>query len=169
MRLRRYLEVILVSNEITGAFQIAVKELIPIKIATAIWGSEWKGYIVTAYCDNAAVVSVLNTRYSKEENLMQLLRTLFFIEVRYQFKLKASHIPGKQNYLADYLSRNQLSAFHKIHPSANNIPSTVSPSILQWLLNPHLSWTSETWIQQFNTLSAWHSPINAEDLPISTP
>jgi len=138
-------------NEITEAFHIAVKELIPIIIATVIWGSEWKGSIVTAYCDNAAVVSVLNTRYSKEENLMQMVRTLFFIEARYQFKLKALHIPGKHNYLADYLSRNQMSTFHTMHPTANNIPSTVSPSILQWLLDPHLSWTSETWIQQFNT------------------
>jgi len=82
-------------NKITEAFHITVKELIPIIIATAIWGSEWKGSIVTDYCDNAAVVSVLNTRYSKEENLKQLLRTLFFIEARYQFKPKASHIPRK--------------------------------------------------------------------------
>jgi len=61
-------------NKITGAIHIAVKELILITIATAIRGCEWKGSIVTAYCDNAAV---LNTQYSKKENLMQLLKTFF--------------------------------------------------------------------------------------------
>ena len=63
-----------------------------------------EGSVITAYCDNAVVVSVLNTWYIKEEHLMQMLRVLFFTEAKFQFELKASHIPRKNNY---QLSRNQ--------------------------------------------------------------
>ena len=37
---------------------IAVKELIPVLIAAAIWGKEWKGKQVISQCDNQAVVAV---------------------------------------------------------------------------------------------------------------
>ncbi len=32
------------------------------------------------------VVSVINSRYAKDEKLMQMLRRLFFTEAHYQFK-----------------------------------------------------------------------------------
>ena len=53
--------------------QIAVKELIPVVIAAAIWGHQWSGRRVLSNCDNQAVVAVINSRYSKEKDLMQLL------------------------------------------------------------------------------------------------
>ncbi|MCG8431273.1 MAG: hypothetical protein MJA29_08890, partial [Candidatus Omnitrophica bacterium] len=53
---------------------IAVKELIPILVAAFIWGPLWHGKRVTSNCDNSAVVAVLNSRYSREKHLMQLLR-----------------------------------------------------------------------------------------------
>jgi len=36
---------------------------------------------------------------------MHMLRTLFFIEAQYQFKIAARHIP---DFLADHLSHNEL-------------------------------------------------------------
>ena len=35
---------------------IATKELIPIMMAAAMWGSQWQGQAITCRCDNAAVV-----------------------------------------------------------------------------------------------------------------
>ena len=37
-------------------YQITVKELIPIVLAAAVWGKDWLGKNVMAYCDNSAVV-----------------------------------------------------------------------------------------------------------------
>jgi len=135
----------------TQHFQIAVKELIPVLIATVVWGSNWKGFSVMVHCDNEAVVTVLNSRYSKDHHLMHMLRTLFFIEAQCQFKIAARHIPGNVNSLADYLSRNELELFYTKHQGANSHPSHIPPNLLQWLLDPHMDWTSELWTLQFNT------------------
>lgn len=90
------------------SFQIAIKELIPVLIAALIWGQQWRGCVITSHCDNEAVVSILNSRYSRDPHLMHMLRILFFVEARFQFKLVAAHIPGMLNTLADYLSRKSV-------------------------------------------------------------
>ena len=43
---------------------IAVKEMVPIIIATVIWGRSWKGKLIICHCDNQSVVAVINSRYS---------------------------------------------------------------------------------------------------------
>ena len=120
---------------------IATKELLPILIAGAIWGHEWQGCTVKTFCDNAAVVAVVNSRYSKDKNLMHLLRCLFFIEAQFQFRLSAAHIPGVHNSLVDDLSRNKLSAFKENMKTANDSPSIIPLPLLQGLLHTKLDWT----------------------------
>ena len=138
-------------DERTMQLHIAAKELIPVIIAAVIWGRWWRGGKVLAQSDNMATVSVINSRFSRDPHLMQLLRCLFFIEAHLQFKLEATHIPGADNDLADDLSRDNLAAFlHKL-PSADPIPSPIPPSLLQWLLHPNLDWTSQTWMELFTS------------------
>ena len=60
---------------------IAVLELISIIIVTIIWGPSLTGRRVLANCDNSAVVSVLNTGYSRDKSLMQLLCCLFLLKL----------------------------------------------------------------------------------------
>lgn len=127
---------------------IAVKELIPIIIATLVWGPDFAGKRLLASCDNAAVVSVLSSRYSRDKDLMQMLRCLFFIEAYYHFSLSAHHIAGTRNVWADDLSRNRLAAFKTKVPHADPYPTPLPPPLLQWLINPNLDWTSPSWMQQ---------------------
>ena len=56
---------------------IAVKELIPVVVAAALWGHQWRNGVVRCHCDNEAVVAVMATRSSKHPHLMHLLRCLF--------------------------------------------------------------------------------------------
>ena len=56
---------------------ISVKERISIVIAAIVWGHTLNRQRVLCNCDNSAVVVVINTRYSKDKDLMQLLRCLF--------------------------------------------------------------------------------------------
>ena len=79
---------------------IAAKELIPIVIGAVVWGRAWKGSRVVAYCDNTAVVAVLNRRYCQDRVMMQLLRCLFFVEAHFQFQITASPVPGLHSDLA---------------------------------------------------------------------
>jgi len=131
--------------------QIAVKELIPILIASFLWGRKWGKHNVLVYCDNEAVVHVLNKRYSKDPYMAHMIRTLFFVEAHFQFQLTAAHIPGSHNTLADFLSRNQVNRFRTQHHEADIFPLCVPLSLLQWLLDLQMDWTSETWTQLFST------------------
>lgn len=46
--------------ETLSTLHISNKELIPIVIATAVWGQQWTSSHVRVKCDNAAVVHVIN-------------------------------------------------------------------------------------------------------------
>ena len=65
--------------------------MLPIKMAAATWGVQWRGQCVACYCDNQAVVATLASRSSKEERLAHLLRCLFYFEALYQFELRGFH------------------------------------------------------------------------------
>ena len=43
-----------------GKWSIAAKELVPVVLASMLWGSRWQGRLVVAHCDNLAVVEVIN-------------------------------------------------------------------------------------------------------------
>lgn len=135
----------------SSAKSIAIKELIPIVIAAAIWGSQWSGKHLRSRCDNSAVVAVLNSRSCKDKDLMQLLRCLFFFEAQYQFHVSSQHIPGVENGMADDLSRNRIGKFQMDNPSMDFNPAPIPPSLLQWLMAPQQDWTSPHWTQQFSS------------------
>ena len=98
---------------------IAVKELVPVVVAAALYGSQWRGKIVTFRVDNIAVVEVLNSTSCRDSHLMHLVRLLVFLASHHNFWFTASHIQGKQNTLADALSRNNMNFFYSQVPQAS--------------------------------------------------
>ena len=90
---------------------ITVKELLPIVIGAAVWGSTWRGLTVSCRCDNAAVVAIVNSGRSKVEKVMHLMRCLSFFLARWEVSLVCCHTPGILNGVADALSRDALSSF----------------------------------------------------------
>jgi len=58
---------------------IAIKELIPVVFAAAIWGKFWSGKIVLFNLDNLAVVEAINFTFCKDLHLMHLVRLLVFL------------------------------------------------------------------------------------------
>ena len=132
---------------------IAVKELIPIVLAAAVWGKEWRGGSVTCRCDNQTVVSVLASRSSRNAEIMHLLRCLFFIEARMQFTLHCVHLPGVENTVADALSRNDLVSFRSQAPEADRDPQVLPESLVEALLLFDQDWLSPTWRRLFGFIS----------------
>ena len=57
---------------------IAVKELLPVVLATAVWEQQWAGQHVLFISDNMAVVSALSAQSARNPMLFYLLRCLFF-------------------------------------------------------------------------------------------
>ena len=130
---------------------ITVKELVPIVLAAAIWGPDWKGKTVKSRCDNAAVVAIINSGSSRVQEAMHLMRCLAFIAAKYEFTIFATHIPGVDNVLADALSRNNGTLFHTLHPQANQSPTPIPVSLLDLLIAEKPDWLSTRWTQLWNS------------------
>ena len=130
---------------------ITVKELLPILIASAVWGHQWAGHRVQCHCDSEAVMAVLKSRTSKHPHLMHLLRCLFFIEACYDLEVTCTHIPGIDNELADDLSRDRISAFLSKVPEASRQPAHIPMPLLDLLFDIDLDWISPRWTNQFSS------------------
>ena len=139
-------------------FSITIKELLPIMVAAVVWGTRWRAQKVLCHCDNQAVVAVLNSRSSKQPQLMHMLRCLFFVEASYGFELSASYIPTKANDLADDLSRNNLSSFLSKVPALKGSQVKIPTQLLEILVDTSGDWTSQTWTRRFRDTFAMASP-----------
>lgn len=124
---------------------ITAKELLPIVIGCAIWGHEWKGETVPSLCDNAAVVAIITSGYSRDKQAMHLMRCLFFFTACHQIVLVSSHIPGKLNTAADHLSRDGLSSFLQLISGAKPHPSPLPQELVGVLVLHQPDWTSKNW------------------------
>jgi len=128
---------------------IAIKELIPVVLAAAVFGPNWSGMIVQFVVDNAAVVDALKATYCNESHMMHLIRLLVFYAAKYNFWFTAVHIPGKENVIADALSRNKMSVFFSQVPQATRHPAHITPALLD-LVSRDLPWISTHWMSLFN-------------------
>jgi len=94
-----------------------------------VWGPQWISKRIVVYCDNEAVVEMLGAGYSKEPNLMQLLRCVFFVTAFFESSLRPVNIIGSSNVVADAISRNNLALFCSQVPEA--LPASVNlPPVL---------------------------------------
>ena len=132
-----------------GGRNITLKEILPVVLACAIWGQEWKGTTVVAHVDNQGAVAVLNAGYSKEGQIMHLMRCLFFITTWCQFRLRAVYIPGRMNQAADAISRDDLTRFFSLAQGASPTPAALPAELLQLLVVSQPDWTSKAWSQLF--------------------
>ena len=133
----------------SGDWPITPKELLPILLAVAVWGREWKGRLVTCHCDNMAVVSVVNSGYSKDSTVMHLLRCLFFMAAHFDTCIKAVHVPGVINVAADALSRDNHTQFLQVVPGARQHPTQIPQGLVDLLVIDQTDWTSPHWTQLF--------------------
>ena len=77
----------------TGKFRdlpITQKEVLPVVMAGAVWGQQWHSLMVQVFCDNEVAVEVLSAKYSRDPQIMHLLRCLFFIKACFQLELRMS-------------------------------------------------------------------------------
>ena len=125
---------------------ITVKELVPIVLATSLWGKEWQGQLVQVWCDNSAVVNIVNHRSSREKQSIHLARCLAFIKAKFDLDPRAAHIKGSDNDKADALSRNNATLFLHLHPRAAKEPTPIPEALLDLLLVSKPDWMSQHWM-----------------------
>lgn len=109
---------------------INIKELLAATAAADRWKKSWRNKYVVIYTDNTSTMFMINKGTSSNSEAMKLLRHLFWLSAKWNFHLKAHHIPGEQNILSDYISRlhehkhwqNVLPAYHLyIHPLTDHM------------------------------------------------
>jgi hypothetical protein len=80
-------------------------ELLALTHAVGVWRERLRGRALLIKTDCMDVVTVFQKGYSNEGNMMILLRQLAFFTATENIFIHVSHIPGKENVVADCLSR----------------------------------------------------------------
>ena len=114
-------------------------------LACALWGKQWQGKLVLVKCDNMSVVQVIAGLSSRDPLLMHLLRLLYFFMALYSIQLRAEHIPGIHNTIADAVSRNLMQVFFQLCPSADKTPKAIPAELRDLLGTDSQVWLSSTW------------------------
>ena len=65
----------------------------------------WKDKYIEVFCDNLAVVQVLQTAKARDSRLATFVRNILLITSIFNMHLAVTHILGKNNSVADLLSR----------------------------------------------------------------
>jgi hypothetical protein len=93
----------------------------------------WSKKRILFHCDNAAVVEIINKRRSSDLPISSLMRTLCYRAALHNFDIYSEHVPGKNNVIADSLSRLQLKRFRAAAPQADEKATPVPPmSLVMW-------------------------------------
>ena len=103
---------------------ITWRELYALVRAIATWDDKLCNKLIIMNCDNIAVMYVLNSGSSKDVNIMNLVRSLFYITAHYNLEIRVRHISGSCNILSDALSRLNIDKFFNHKPDASNVMST---------------------------------------------
>jgi len=88
-------------------------ELMSLAIALRLWGHCLSRQRQVVACDNQQAGTALNPGRSSSLRIQKLLRDIWFIEAKFDFTVRAVHIPGIDNKIADHLSRWQLANAHR--------------------------------------------------------
>ena len=103
-------------------YNIVQLEILNILVACKVWANHWANKQIKIWCDNLAVVEVLNSGKSHDETLATCARNIWMLSAMYKFDIILYHIPGKDNNIADLLSRwtNSYQDNEKLHQFVPN-------------------------------------------------
>ena len=73
--------------------------------------------------------------YAKHEDVMHLMRCLFFITASFSLSVISQHLPGCHNQAADALSLDNLQLFHYLVHQAPLSPSPISLPLVELLVS----------------------------------
>ena len=80
-------------------------EMLNVVITLCTWAKYWQHTNVVFFCDNLAVVHVVETKRTRDEFLALCLHNIWLLAALHDVEIEFKHIPGKENIVADVLSR----------------------------------------------------------------
>ena len=112
-------------------------ELFAVCVGIFAWGHLIKNKRVVIFCDNQAVVEMINKMVSSCKNRMYLIRLIIFDNLVNNRRAFARYIQSSKNDLADSLSRLQFKRFWKLagknmQQEPEELPKSIWPASLIW-------------------------------------
>ena len=104
-------------------------ELYGVTVAVMNWIKFFKNKEVALFCDNEAVVHMINNTASKCKNCMVLLRLITLKGLMHNVRIFAKYVNTKDNGKADALSRLDFKCFRRLGPTMNDLPSNIPKDI----------------------------------------
>ena len=104
---------------------IAWLEFFPILVAVVLWGPQLRGRRIIIRSDNQPVVNIINKQSSRSPEIMKLVRFFILQCLKSNLAFCAKHIVGRDNEIADSLSRFQMDRFRRLAPGADLEPTDV--------------------------------------------
>ena len=91
-------------------------------MAIRLWGNNWTHQKIVIKCDNQAVVSILKLGKTKDSALACIARNILLEAARLHITMSVIHMLGKNNVVADTLSRwqNTHNNWHTLYSSIEN-------------------------------------------------
>ena len=112
-------------------------ELFAVTVAVMNWIKLFCNKRIILFCDNEAVVHMINDTASKCKRCMYLLRLITLEGMIRNVRINAKHVGTKLNGKADALSRLDFKRFRKLDPNMNKlcsgIPTELWPMHKVWL------------------------------------
>ena len=119
-------------------YNIAHLEILNIVVALKVWAQQWANKCIKIHCDNMAVVEALRNGRARDNILALMARNIWLICAMYNIHIIVLHIPGRNNVLADLLSRWQFSpenyqTLQQLLPTPNLGPHSLGSYIVKLL------------------------------------
>ena len=83
------------------AYNIVQLEILNSLVACKVWATHWSNKRIKIWCDNLAVVEVLNSGKSCDDTLATCARNIWLLSVIYNSDIVLYHIPGRNNITDD--------------------------------------------------------------------
>ena len=104
-------------------------ELFAVAVGILNWIKLFQKKRIILFCDNEAVVHMINNTASKCPRCMVLLRLITLEGLVHNVKINARHVGTKANAKADALSRLDFKRFRGLDPNMNMNPSSIPEQI----------------------------------------
>ena len=104
-------------------------ELYALLVGILNWLHRFRNRRIRLYCDNMAVVHMVNNNSSKCKNCMILIRLLVLESLKQNTRVFAKYIKTKENGPSDALSRMQITRFKKLCPQMDAEPTSIPQEI----------------------------------------
>lgn len=89
----------------TSHLHINYKETLSVVLAARRWAPQWRNCKIIVYTDSMAAKGMLLKAKASNSLVTEALKELFLYSIIFNFQLIPVHLPGKENVLADRISR----------------------------------------------------------------